>query len=224
MNSMSIDGLCDPLLQFQLTYSPVEPDGNTVGEPLSGENISPDQTSIQVTNLTINTGYRVRVVAATSAGTGTPANQTGMTDEDGIAIILLSDQITELFCPPSLPTHTHSAPQAVTNLHIQSSPQTMVPNNVMINFSWTGPSTRNGPYNFSVTFSGEQVDDYPKERMGNHPETTIVIDGSNTSLSTIGLPYANYTINVTAFNIKTNRLGPSTIHQDRTISIGKAIT
>ena len=55
-----------------------------MGEPSSGVNIPPDQNSIEVTGLTINTGYRVSVVAATSAGTGTPANETGMTDEDGI--------------------------------------------------------------------------------------------------------------------------------------------
>ena len=58
-----------------------------MGTPSSGENIPPDQTSIQVTNLSINTGYRVSVVAATSAGLGNPKNETGMTDEDGIAII-----------------------------------------------------------------------------------------------------------------------------------------
>ena len=72
------------LYQLQVTYSPIEDDGTTMGTPSSGENIPPDQSSIQVTNLSINTGYRVSVVAATSAGTGTPAIQTGMTDEDGM--------------------------------------------------------------------------------------------------------------------------------------------
>ena len=71
------------LYQLQVTYSPIEDDGNTMAAQSSRENIPPDQTSIQVTNLSINTAYRVSVVAATSAGTGTPANQTGMTDEDG---------------------------------------------------------------------------------------------------------------------------------------------
>ena len=58
-----------------------------MGIPRSGENIPPDQTSIQLTNLSINTGYKISMVAATSAGTGTPTNETGMTDEDGIVII-----------------------------------------------------------------------------------------------------------------------------------------
>jgi hypothetical protein len=75
-----------------------------------------------------------------------------------------------------------------------------------------------------VTYSGEQVDDYPERRRRNHPNTTVVLDGSNTSLPITGLPYANYTINVTAFNIKTRRPGPTTIHEDRTIIIGKVIT
>jgi hypothetical protein len=72
-----------------------------------------------------------------------------------------------------------------------------------------------------VTFSGEQVDDYPERRRRNHPNTTVVLDGSNTSLPIIGLPYANYTINVTAFNIKTRRPGPSTIWSARSINIGR---
>ena len=52
-------------------------------------NIPPDQNSIQITGLSINTGYRVSVVAATSAGIGTPANETGMTNEDGMLTVLL---------------------------------------------------------------------------------------------------------------------------------------
>ena len=67
-----------------MTYRPIEADGTMMGTPSSGENIPPDQISIQVTNLSINTGYRVSIVAATSAGTGAPANQIGMTNEDGI--------------------------------------------------------------------------------------------------------------------------------------------
>ena len=58
-----------------------------MGIPSSGESIPTDQTSIQVTNLRINTGYRVSVVAATSAGRGTPAIQTEMTNEDGVNLI-----------------------------------------------------------------------------------------------------------------------------------------
>ena len=96
-------------------------------------------------------------------------------------------------------------------------------NNVTVTFLWTGPSTRNGTYKYCVIYSGEQVDDYPEERRGNHPKTTDVLDGNITSLQISGLPYANYTINVTAFNVMTNRSGPSTIDQDRTISIGKVI-
>ena len=113
-----------------------------------------------------------------------------------------------------------SAPQAVTNLHIESSPLAMDSNNITVTFSWTGPSMRNGSYNYYVTFGGEQVDDYPERRRRNHPNTTVVLDGSNMSLPITGLPYANYTINVTAFNIKTEQSGPSTIQSARSINIG----
>ena len=108
---------------------------------------------------------------------------------------LVSCTIELLLCLP-LP----SAPQAVTNLHIESSLLAMDSNNIVVSFSWTGPSMRNGSYNYYMTFGGEQVDDYPERRRRNHPNTTVVLDGSNMSLPITGLPYANYTINVTAFN------------------------
>jgi hypothetical protein len=127
----------------------------------------------------------------------------------------VKDYNDELFCLPP-----PSAPQAVTNLHIESSRLTTNSNNLTVNFSWTGPSTRNGSYNYNVTYSGEQVDDYPEGRRRNHPNTIVVLDGSNTSLPIIGLPYANYTINVTTFNIKTRRPGPSAIQSARSINIG----
>ena len=54
----------------------------------------------------------------------------------------------------------------------------------------------------------------------NHSEKNIVLDGNNTSLLITGLPYANYTINVTGFNIKTRRPGPSGIQTARSVNIG----
>ena len=95
-------------------------------------------------------------------------------------------------------------------------------NNVTVTFSWTGPSIRNGSYNYTLTYSGEQVDDYPEQRRRNQSETTVVLDGREmqVSIPIIGLPYANYTLNVTVFNIKTGRSGPSTIQTGRSISIG----
>ena len=96
-------------------------------------------------------------------------------------------------------------------------------NNVTVTFSWTGPSTRNGSYNYTLTYSGEQVDDYPEQRRRVQSETTVVLDGSEmqVSIPIIGLPYANYTVDVTAFNIMTNQSGPSISQGIRTIIIGK---
>ena len=157
-------------------------------------------------------------MAATSAGTGVTANQTGMTDEDGSSVInILSPMQIKLF-------FSHTAPQEVTDLMISSSPSAEDSNNVTVTFSWTGPSTRNGSYNYSLIYSGEQVDDYPVERRRNQPMKTVTIGGSMMQSMTVnGLPYANYTINVTAFNIKTERFGPSSMYTDRTISIGKDV-
>ena len=98
-------------------------------------------------------------------------------------------------------------------------------NNVTVTFSWTGPLRRNGSYNYTLTYSGEQVDDYPAQRRRNQPERNVTLDGSEMEVSVpiIGLPYANYTIIVVAFNIKTGQQGPSSMQTARTINIGKVI-
>lgn len=98
-----------------------------------------------------------------------------------------------------------------------------VTNNVTVTFSWTGPSTRYGLYNYTLTYRGVQDGDYPLQKMRSQNETTISINDSmmEGSMSISGLPYANYTINVTAVNIKTGRPGPSFWDTNRTIIISK---
>ena len=121
----------------------------------------------------------------------------------------------------------------MTNVSIASSRLPMDPNNassqlpmdpksVTVTFSWTGPSTRNGLYNYTLTYRGVQDGDYPSQRMKSQNETISINDSMmEGSMSISGLPYANYTINVTAINIKTGRPGPSSLYTDRTIIIGK---
>ena len=55
-----------------------------MGMPQSGIRVAPNELSLTISNLTINTEYRVSVVGITSAGEGVPANETGRTDEDGM--------------------------------------------------------------------------------------------------------------------------------------------
>ena len=68
---------------LQVTYSSVHYDGNELGEPHSGIRVAADENFLQISNLTINTGYMVSIVAATAVGMGIAANETGMTNEDG---------------------------------------------------------------------------------------------------------------------------------------------
>ena len=106
-------------------------------------------------------------------------------------------------------------------MNIASSP--MDPESVTVTFSWTGPPTRNGLYNYILTYRGVQDGDYPPRKMRSQYETNISINDSmmEGSRSISGLPYANYTINVTAVNIKTGRPGPSSLYTNGTIIIGK---
>ena len=115
-----------------------------------------------------------------------------------------------------------AAPQEVVNLSIVSSEESQDPNSVLVTFSWTGPSRRNGTYNYSLTYSGEQVDDYPEQKKRVQPLETLTIDGNNMQVAVqiTGLPYANYTIVVTAFNVKSGRQGPSSVFTNRTINRG----
>ena len=114
-----------------------------------------------------------------------------------------------------------AAPQEVTNLSIVSSEESQDPNSVLVTFSWTGPSRRNGTYNYSLTYSREQVDDYPEQKKRFQPLEALTIDGSNMQVAVqiTGLPYANYTIVVTAY-VKSGRQGPSSVFTNRTINRG----
>ena len=177
--------------------------------------MAPDQTSLQISNLTINTGYNVSVVAATGAGTGAAAIEIGRTDEDGKTLFPLNTHnVMQTF---------FTAPRQVTNLTIESMQLSMDPNNVTVVFSWTGPPPRNGPYTYTLIYSAVQDGDYPVLRMRSQAERTVTLSMTEDSRSIIGLPYANYTINMTAVNIKTGRAGPSSLLTEGTIIVGECI-
>ena len=94
---------------------------------------------------------------------------------------------------------------------------------VTFRISWTQPHDRFGPFHYRLEFEATHLDDYPMERMRNVDTTTrILTDGNLESFTfTDALPYANYSITLTPFNIKLNRDGPSRSLSVPTIPIGK---
>ncbi len=54
------------------------------GSPTSPHTLVADASSLDITDLTINTEYNVTVVASTAVGPGELATEVGRTDEDGM--------------------------------------------------------------------------------------------------------------------------------------------
>ena len=96
---------------------------------------------------------------------------------------------------------------------------------VKFTINWEKPSDRNGSFNYQLVFEAMQLDPYPEARQTNVSMTTRMLnndDGNQEEdLIAEALPFANYTITLTAVNIKLNRSGPSTTVEGRTIAIGK---
>ena len=93
---------------------------------------------------------------------------------------------------------------------------------VIVDFSWSRPSERNGLYDYRLVFSADQVSPFPSERRESIPEMTVTLDGTSESYAIQeGLPFADYSVRITAFNIKRNLDGPTVPVIDKTIAIGK---
>ena len=102
-------------------------------------------------------------------------------------------------------------------------------NRVAVAFTWIPPSERNGLYEYTLSYRAIQSPPYPTLRENQIPNTAVDLDGrlSQYSISEEnGLPYAQYTVNVFAYNIKRGksvRSGTVTAGM-RTIAIGELIS
>lgn len=94
---------------------------------------------------------------------------------------------------------------------------------VRFDISWTQPHDRFGAFHYRLEFEAAHLDDYPMERMRTVDTTTMTLtDGNLKSFTFTGaLPYANYSITLTPFNVKLNRDGPSRSISVITIPIGR---
>lgn len=74
---------------------------------------------------------------------------------------------------------------------------------------WTAPSLRNGPFDYNLTYTAEQIEPYPEPRR-SMTEGTVIVNGELVEfVITDGLPFANYTITLFGFNLKLGVPGPS---------------
>ncbi len=112
-------------------------------------------------------------------------------------------------------------------------------NTVSVRIAWNAPSARDGAFNYTLDYTADQTADYPQERrrtssgsvslMGFMEQYTI--NSGSASLMgfmeqyTInsGLPYANYSVAITAINIKRCLPGPTSSETHRSLAIGMLI-
>ena len=94
---------------------------------------------------------------------------------------------------------------------------------VMFVIQWVKPSDRNGSFHYSLQFEAEQLSPYPEARRESVNLTQRIDDGNQQNFTFEGaLPFANYTITLTAVNTKLNRTGPNVSMEMRTIAIGNS--
>lgn len=109
----------------------------------------------------------------------------------------------------------------ITDLVIVSSRVPGSNQTVRLDITWSPPSTRNGTFRTQITFDGSQTLPYPPERsLSRGPNTTTLEEDANSFTITSGLPYAEYSITVQPFNIKTNNTAMAVSSIRRTIAIG----
>ena len=98
------------------------------------------------------------------------------------------------------------APLAVKNLQVTENTEGGI---IMV--TWAPPSERNGSISYNLTYSGFQVPPYPPSRALGMSGTFIINEASNVSHQITGaLAFANYTINVFAFNKQLGQTASST--------------
>lgn len=121
----------------------------------------------------------------------------------------------------SLLSLTHSAPMPITDLVIVSSRVSGSDRDVRLDITWTPPSTRSGIFRTLFTFTGSQTPAYPPHRSNStRPRTETLGEDAKSFTIMRGLPYAEYTINVQPFNVKTGNPATAVMKTQRTIAIG----
>lgn len=111
----------------------------------------------------------------------------------------------------------------VTNLDITSE-DNLNPafrNNVIVRLTWTAPSLRNGSFNYNLTYTALQTDDFPEVRRNTSQDSVIIAGSMEEFTIEDALPFANYSFTIFAFNIKLNAPGDSETEASRSVAIGK---
>ncbi len=113
-----------------------------------------------------------------------------------------------------------AAPPAVGSLTVQSARHTILENAVVVTVDWSPPSDSNGAFYYNLTYTADQAPDYPQERRRFVSDSSTLVGFRDNYIIEDGLPYAVYSVIITAVNIKHGRPGLSTAVIHRSLSIG----
>ena len=80
---------------------------------------------------------------------------------------------------------------------------------MFVEIEWFAPSSRNGSFNYLLSYTAEQRDPYPEIRMLTANNVTTIDGDLSQYIIPDGLPFANYTVDIYAFNIKRELPGPT---------------
>ena len=206
---------------LQVEYDIVPGTEGDLGTPGSPHGLPADATALVITELTPNTNYSVTVYASTSVGGGQEAIEVGQTDEDGnmVTISCLLCRVYCWFCYDIL-----AAPPVVTPLVVTSSLSPDLGNQVIVTVTWEPPSNRNGPFDYNISYSAEQLSPYPEGRRNSMADSLILTGDQNQYIINNGLPFANNTVTIYAFNTKRTLPGPSSTAEHRSLALSKFYT
>ena len=112
----------------------------------------------------------------------------------------------------------------VTDLVVRSSLSPDLGNQVIVTVTWEPPSNRSGPFDYNFTYSAEQLSPYPEGRRNSTADSQILTGDQNQYIINNGLPFANYTVTIYAFNIKRTLPGPSESAEHRSSALSKFYT
>ena len=123
----------------------------------------------------------------------------------------------------SLSHYVHAAPPPIEGELMFVNQAQNNDSSVTFTVTWTKPSDRFGPFHYRLEFEAAHLDGYPPDRRRTVDKTTEILkDGNQQSFTFDGaLPFANYSITLTPFNIKLIRDGPSSSLSMNTMAIGR---
>ncbi len=97
-------------------------------------------------------------------------------------------------------------------------------NTVSVRIAWNAPSARDGAFNYTLDYAADQTPDSPQERRRTSSGSVSLMGSMEQYTIDNGLPYANYSVAITAINIKRSLPGPTSSETHRSLAIGMLIS